>query len=171
MMKIAILYCCVVVSLFSCTSASSGKTGGQMPVADYFNFGDTGVQSAGVRIIPITTPVGNFKVWTKRFGNNPKIKVLLLHGALHQDMNTWNVSKVFFRKKVLSFMNMTSWVLLTATSQKIAVYGRIDRFVEEVEQVRKAIGADRTKFYVLGNSWGGILGMQYALKYQDNMKA
>ena len=45
-----------------------------------------------------------------------------------------------------------------------------ERFVEEVEQVRKAIGADSTNFYVLGNSWGGILAMEYALKYQDNMK-
>jgi len=44
------------------------------------------------------------------------------------------------------------------------------RFVEEVEQVRKAIGADKSNFYLLGNSWGGILAMEYALKYQDNMK-
>src|SRR5678810_383871 len=47
----------------------------------------------------------------------------------------------------------------------------LDRFVEEVEQVRQAIGADSTNFYILGNSWGGILGMQYALKYQNNMKS
>jgi proline iminopeptidase len=46
----------------------------------------------------------------------------------------------------------------------------LDRFVEEVEQVRQAIHADSTNFYILGNSWGGILGMQYALKYQNNMK-
>jgi proline iminopeptidase len=46
----------------------------------------------------------------------------------------------------------------------------IPRFVEEVEQVRKAIGADQKNFYVLGNSWGGILAMEYALKYQSNMK-
>jgi len=37
--------------------------------------------------------------------------------------------------------------------------------------VRNAIGADSTNFYVLGNSWGGILGMEYALKHQDKMKA
>ena len=47
----------------------------------------------------------------------------------------------------------------------------LDRFVEEVEQVRQAIHADSSNFYLLGNSWGGILGMQYALKYQSNMKA
>jgi proline iminopeptidase len=45
-----------------------------------------------------------------------------------------------------------------------------ERFVEEVEQVRKAIGADASNFYILGNSWGGILGMEYALKYQQNLK-
>jgi proline iminopeptidase len=42
--------------------------------------------------------------------------------------------------------------------------------VEEVEQVRKEIGADQSNFYVLGNSWGGILAMEYALKYQNNLK-
>jgi proline iminopeptidase len=47
---------------------------------------------------------------------------------------------------------------------------KTERFVEEVEQVRKAIGADSSNFYVVGNSWGGILGMEYALKYQKNIK-
>ena len=32
-------------------------------------------------MIPIATPKGTFKVWTKRVGNNPTIKVLLLHGG------------------------------------------------------------------------------------------
>ena len=44
------------------------------------------------------------------------------------------------------------------------------RFVEEVEQVRKALNLDSSNFYLLGNSWGGILGMEYALKYQKNLK-
>ena len=32
-------------------------------------------------MIPISTPKGEFKVWTKRVGNNPTMKVLLLHGG------------------------------------------------------------------------------------------
>src|SRR5262245_65570830 len=40
-----------------------------------------GVDQAGVRQIPIRTPKGEFKVWTKRFGSNPRIKLLLLHGG------------------------------------------------------------------------------------------
>ena len=37
--------------------------------------------SGGVRMIPIHTPAGNFRVWTKRVGNNPRLRVLLLHGG------------------------------------------------------------------------------------------
>ena len=35
----------------------------------------------GIKMIPITTPKGEFNVWTKRVGNNPTVKVLLLHGG------------------------------------------------------------------------------------------
>jgi proline iminopeptidase len=35
----------------------------------------------GVRLIPITTPHGTFNVWTKRVGNEPRLKLLLLHGG------------------------------------------------------------------------------------------
>lgn len=45
-----------------------------------------------------------------------------------------------------------------------------EHFVEEVEQVRKALNLDKDNFYLLGQSWGGILAMEYALKYQDNLK-
>ncbi|MEL7002446.1 MAG: proline iminopeptidase-family hydrolase, partial [Bacteroidota bacterium] len=46
----------------------------------------------------------------------------------------------------------------------------IDRYVEEVEQVRNALGLDKNNFFLLGHSWGGILSMEYALKYQENLK-
>ena len=39
------------------------------------------VLSGGVKLIPVNTPKGTFRVWTKRVGNNPTIKVLLLHGG------------------------------------------------------------------------------------------
>ena len=46
----------------------------------------------------------------------------------------------------------------------------LNRYVEEVEQVRQALNLDNSNFYLLGHSWGGILAMQYAIKYQDNLK-
>lgn len=35
--------------------------------------------TGGINMIPVTTPKGEFNVWTKRGGNNPGIRVLLLH--------------------------------------------------------------------------------------------
>ncbi len=38
----------------------------------YFdNTGRDDVLGGGARMIPITTPKGEFRVWTKRVGNNP----------------------------------------------------------------------------------------------------
>src|SRR5206468_755368 len=44
----------------------------------------------------------------------------------------------------------------------------IPRYTEEVEQVRKGLGLDR--FYLFGHSWGGMLALEYALKYQQHLK-
>src|SRR4051794_7114465 len=55
----------------------------QMTTASRY-FDSTGrddVLSGGARMIPITTPYGNHRVWTKRIGNNSAIKLLLLHGG------------------------------------------------------------------------------------------
>ena len=46
----------------------------------------------------------------------------------------------------------------------------IDRFVDEVEQVRTALKLDKDTFYLYGQSWGGILGIEYALAHQDHLK-
>ena len=46
----------------------------------------------------------------------------------------------------------------------------LPRFVEEVEQVRKALGLDASNFYLYGQSWGGILAMEYALAHGDALK-
>src|SRR5882672_4173318 len=54
-----------------------------MPASpSYFdNSGRDDVLAGGIRLIPITTPKVEFRVWTKRTGNNPRVKVLLLHGG------------------------------------------------------------------------------------------
>src|SRR5712671_5717929 len=39
------------------------------------------VLSGGSRMIPVSTSAGTFRVWTKRIGNNPDLKLLLLHGG------------------------------------------------------------------------------------------
>ena len=139
-------------------------------VNDYFNYGDS-VESAGVKMIPIKTPVGDFKVWTKRFGNNPKIKILLLHGGPAMTHEYMECFETFFQRQGFEFYEYDQLGSYYSDQPKDSSLWTIDRFVEEVEQVRQAIGADSSNFYVLGNSWGGILAMEYALKYQKNLKS
>ena len=42
---------------------------------------------------------------------------------------------------------------------------KLDRFVDEVEQVRQALDLERESFVLYGQSWGGILAIEYALAY------
>lgn len=139
-------------------------------VADYFNYGDT-IASAGIKMIPIHTPVGDFKVWTKRFGKNPTIKILLLHGGPSMTHEYMECFETFFQQQGFEFYEYDQLGSYYSDQPKDSSLWTTARFVEEVEQVRQAIGADSTNFYVLGNSWGGILAMEYALKYQHHLKA
>lgn len=122
-------------------------------------------------MIPIKTPVGIFKVWTKRFGNNAHIKILLLHGGPAMTHEYMECFESFFPKEGFEFYEYDQLGSYYSDQPKDSSLWTTARFVEEVEQVRQAIGADSNNFYVLGNSWGGILAMEYALKYQHNLKA
>lgn len=139
-------------------------------LSDYFTYEKGKVETAGVKMIPIKTSVGEFKVWTKRFGNNPKIKILLLHGGPAMTHEYMECFETFFQREGFEFYEYDQLGSYYSDQPKDSSLWTIDRFVDEVEQVRKAINADKDNFYVLGNSWGGILAMEYALKYQQNMK-
>ncbi len=136
---------------------------------DYFNYNDT-IKSGGVKLIPIKTPIGNFNVWTKRFGNNPTIKILLLHGGPAMTHEYMECFETFFLRQGFEFYEYDQLGSYYSDQPKDSSLWTIDRFVDEVEQVRNAIGADSSNFYLLGNSWGGILAMEYALKYQHHIK-
>ena len=43
----------------------------------------------------------------------------------------------------------------------------IDYYVNEVEEVRQKLGLDH--FYLLGQSWGGVLAIEYALRYPEHL--
>lgn len=137
--------------------------------SDYFDYGDS-IEAAGVKMVPVKTPVGEFKVWTKRFGNNPKIKILLLHGGPAMTHEYMECFETFFQRQGFEFYEYDQLGSYYSDQPKDSSLWTTVRFVEEVEQVRQAIGADSTNFYVLGNSWGGILAMEYALKYQKHLK-
>ncbi len=169
-MKVVCSFIILLSILISCKAPAKKNRDGAVPVSEYFNYGDSGVQYAGIRMIPVKTPVGDFKVWTKRFGNNPRIKILLLHGGPAMTHEYMECFESFFPKEGFEFYEYDQLGSYYSDQPKDSSLWTVERFVEEVEQVRQAIGAGSTNFYVLGNSWGGILAMEYALKYQQNMK-
>ncbi|MGN6394925.1 MAG: proline iminopeptidase-family hydrolase [Mucilaginibacter sp.] len=142
----------------------------KVSLSQYYAPVDSGVQVAGIKMISIQTPVGKFKVWTKRFGNNPRIKVLLLHGGPAMTHEYMECFESFFPKEGFEMVEYDQLGSYYSDQPRDSSLWTTPRFVEEVEQVRKALNMDSTNFYLLGNSWGGILAMQYALKYQKNLK-
>jgi proline iminopeptidase len=131
---------------------------------------DTGVDTAGVRLVPITTPKGKFNVWTKRFGHNPRIRLLLLHGgpgatheyfeALEHALGAEGIELIYYDQLGSAYSDQP----------KDASLWTVERFVDEVEQVRQALGLGRDDFYLLGHSWGGILAVEYALAHPLHLK-
>lgn len=162
-MKRLVLLLTSLIAFVSCTKTSE-------TVSTYFSYPGT-LETAGVKLIPIKTPKGTFNVWTKRFGNNPKIKILLLHGGPAMTHEYMECFETFFQREGFEFYEYDQLGSYYSDQPNDTTLWKTERFVEEVEQVRQAIGADQSNFYIIGNSWGGILGMEYALKYQKNMKA
>ena len=126
--------------------------------------------TGGINMIPIQTPKGEFKVWTKRVGNNPKMKILLLHGGPGATHELYSCFDGFLPAAGIEYIYYDQLGSYYSDRPSDTSLWRTDRFVEEVEQVRKALGLDKNNFYLLGQSWGGILAMEYAFKYQDNLK-
>lgn len=143
----------------------------QTAKSSYFdNAGRDDAMSGGVKMITVDTPKGKFRVWTQRIGNNPRIKVLLLHGgpgATHEYLMGFNS---IFPGEGIEYYYYDQLGSGNSDAPTDLALWEIPRFVEEVEQVRKALGLNKDNFYLFGNSWGGMLAMEYALKYQENLK-
>lgn len=134
------------------------------------NTGRSDVLSGGVRMIPIRTPKGTFNVWTKRVGNNPRIKVLLLHGGPGVTHEYYEAVDSYFPGQAIEYYYYDQLGSYYSDQPTDPSLWDLPRFVDEVEQVRQALGLDRDNFYLLGTSWGGLLATEYALQHQDHLK-
>ena len=122
------------------------------------------------RMIPISTPKGEFKVWTQRIGSNPDIKVLLLHGGpgcTHEYLEAFDDHLPAAGIEYYHYDQLGSG---NSDQPDEPSLWDLDRFVDEVEQVRVALRLDRSNFFLLGHSWGGILATEYAIHHQEHLK-
>lgn len=168
-MKILIFF--ALVSLFMFCNCTDKPGSSETASTDYLNYsGRDDEFSGGINMITISTPNGKFNVWTKRVGNNPKIKVLLLHGGpgfTHEYLECFDS---YFPKAGIEYYYYDQLGSYYSDQPSDTSLWNINRFVDEVEQVRKSLNLNNNNFYLFGHSWGGILAIEYALKYQDNIK-
>ncbi len=152
-----------ITLLFSCKQE-------QKSTSDYFKSDETGIKTGGVKVITIDSPKGKLKVWTKRIGNNPKMKLLLLSGGPGISHEYFECMESFLPAEGIEIIYYDQTGTGFSDNPNDTTMWDLPRYVEEVEQVRKALNLNKDNFYILGHSWGGILAMQYALKYQNNLK-
>jgi proline iminopeptidase len=136
----------------------------------YFVSAENGIKTGGIKMVPIQTKNGTFNVWTKRFGNNPKISLLLLNGGPGATHEYFECFESFLPAEDIEFIYYDQLGCGNSDDPKDTAMWDLPRYVEEVEQVRKSLGLNKDNFFLLGHSWGGILAMEYTLKYQDQMK-
>ena len=160
--------------LAGCSQPAPSETAttkaGDTTLASYFENAETGVQDGNVRVISISTPKGKFNVWTKQYGNNPKIKVLLLNGGPGATHEYFECFENFLPKDGIEFIYYDQLGCGNSDNPRDTAMWSLPRYVEEVEQVRQALKLDSSNFYLLGHSWGGILAAEYAFKYQQHLK-
>lgn len=142
------------------------------PMADtwFDNSGRDDVLSGGVRLVPVETPHGTHRVWTKRVGNNPAAKLLLLHGGPGATHEYFECFDSFLPGAGVEYYYYDQLGSHYSDQPSTAALWDLDRFVDEVEQVRAALGLDAGSFFLLGHSWGGILAIEYALRHQERLK-
>jgi proline iminopeptidase len=124
-----------------------------------------GIRTAGIKMVPVMD--GRFKVWTKKMGSGP-LKVLILHGGpgfTHQYLEAMEsflpeagIEMYYYDQLGCGNSDIPDDLSLWDTA----------RYVEEVETVRQALGLE--DFVLFGQSWGGMLSIEYALKYQHHLR-
>lgn len=108
-----------------------------------------------------------YRVWTKRFGHGP-IQILTLHGGPGCTHEYFECFEAFFpqdRYQIIFYDQLGSYYSDQPDDPSLWT---VERFCEEVEQVRQGLGLKN--FYLYGQSWGGLLAIEYALKYQRHLK-
>lgn len=161
----------IALFIFQSCVQKPQKTPNPRSTSQYLDYsGKDDLLSGGVKMVPIETPQGTFKVWTKRIGNNPKMKVLILHGGPGMTHEYLEAFDSYMPPAGIEYYYYDQLGSYYSDQPQDTSLWHTERFVEEVEQVRQALGLNKDNFYLYGQSWGGILAMEYALKYQDHLK-
>lgn len=126
----------------------------------------------GTKIITLDN---GYHLWTNTQGSG-KIHLLALHGGPGGNHEYWEDTADQLKKQGLD-VQVTMYDQLGSlysdqpdfSDPEVAKkYLTYDYFLDEVEEVRQKLGIDN--FYLIGQSWGGLLVQEYAVKYGQHLK-
>ncbi len=124
-----------------------------------------GVRTGGARRIPIP---GGHEVWVKQIGTG-EIPMLTLHGGPGAPHFYLECFEDFVPPERVRFWYYDQLGCGFSDAPDDPSLWTLGRFVDEVESVRAALGLER--FVLYGHSWGGLLAIEYALKYPQRTSA
>jgi len=125
-----------------------------------------GIRTAGIRMVPVVG--GKYKVWTKKVGSGP-VKVLLLHGGPGLSHAYLEAMESFLPQAGIEMYYYDQLGCGNSEQPDDPSLWNLPRYLEELEEVRLGLGLDQ--FVLYGHSWGGILGIEYALQHPKRLRA
>jgi proline iminopeptidase len=123
-----------------------------------------GVHTGGARTVRID---GKYDVWAKQVGSGA-IPVLTLHGGPGFNHFYLECLEDFLPSSGVRFWYYDQLGCGFSDTPNDDSLWTLERYIGEVEQVRAALGLDR--FILYGHSWGGMLGMEYALRHPQHLE-
>src|SRR5580658_7705455 len=153
------------------TTAASIVAGAPLALSDTIapaqpdHLNPSGIRTAGIRMLPVVQ--GKYKVWTKKLGSGP-LKVLTLHGGPGFSHDYLEALESFLPDAGIEMYYYDQLGCGNSDQPDDPSLWTLPRYVEEVEEVRRGLGLDN--FVLYGHSWGGILAIDYALKYQSHLR-
>jgi proline iminopeptidase len=124
-----------------------------------------GIRTAGIRMVPVVN--GKYKVWTKCLGRGP-VKVLVLHGGPGFSHEYLEALESFLPQAGIEMYYYDQLGCNNSDQPDDPSLWTLARYTEEVEEVRRGLGLEN--FVLYAHSWGGILGIEYALNYQQHLR-
>ena len=127
------------------------------------------------QVTKIITLHNGYDLWTTTQGEGD-IHLLALHGGPGGNHEYWEDAAEQLKKQGLN-VQVTMYDQLGSlysdqpdfSDPEIAKkYLTYEYFLDEVDEVRKKLGLDN--FYLIGQSWGGLLVQEYAVKYGQHLK-
>jgi proline iminopeptidase len=106
------------------------------------------------------------KIWYRIDGEGDKTPVLLLHGGPGSSSFYLEPLKELSQDRPVIFLDQLGCGRSTRITDTTLM--TIEKNVEQLEQVRKALKLE--KFYLYGHSWGTMLGMDFYVKYPKGIQ-